>query len=80
MLLNETFAATSSPLMNEDRVSYEEDEGTFAYYANDRLFLRLRYYARHFIPVFCVVGILGNCMALMLIRSVIFTHSLSIKS
>lgn len=35
---------------------------------DDRLLLHLRYYARHFIPIFCCVGIIGNCMALMLIR------------
>lgn len=34
----------------------------------DRLLLYLRYYARHFIPIFCIVGIIGNCMALLLIR------------
>jgi hypothetical protein len=36
---------------------------------NDRLLLNLRYYARHFLPVFCVTGIIGNCMALLLIRT-----------
>ncbi|KAI1718969.1 7 transmembrane receptor (rhodopsin family) domain-containing protein [Ditylenchus destructor] len=35
----------------------------------DRALLYLRYYARHFIPIFCLVGIVGNCMALMLIRT-----------
>ena len=35
---------------------------------NSGLFLDLRYYARHFLPIFCVVGIIGNCMALILIR------------
>jgi len=48
------------------------DEGLGEFYAatsgEDRLFLELRYYARHFIPIFCVVGIVGNCMALLLIR------------
>lgn len=32
------------------------------------VFLHLRYYARHFIPIFCAIGIIGNCMALLLIR------------
>uniref|UniRef100_A0A914C623 G-protein coupled receptors family 1 profile domain-containing protein n=1 Tax=Acrobeloides nanus TaxID=290746 RepID=A0A914C623_9BILA len=38
-------------------------------YLSSNLFLQLRYYARHFLPIFCVVGIVGNCMALVLIRT-----------
>ncbi|VDN58133.1 unnamed protein product [Dracunculus medinensis] len=33
------------------------------------ILLTLRYYARHVIPCFCIIGILGNCMALILIRT-----------
>jgi hypothetical protein len=32
---------------------------TTAAVGEDRLFLELRYYARHFIPIFCCVGIVG---------------------
>jgi hypothetical protein len=74
MLLNGTLAsaiaATTSEPLEEDHGSYEEDEDSFGYYANNRLFLSLRYFARHCIPIFCIIGILGNCMALMLIRLV----------
>lgn len=38
------------------------------------MFLTLRYYARHFIPIFCLVGIVGNCMALLLIRLVFLNY------
>jgi hypothetical protein len=50
----------------------EEDEDSILphFQDNARLFLYLRYYARHFIPIFCIVGIIGNCMALLLIRQV----------
>lgn len=76
MISNLTLATTvaSSSLITDDDHSsalYEDSAGdTFTYYVNDKLYLRLRYYARHVIPILCVVGILGNCMALMLIRFV----------
>uniref|UniRef100_A0A0M3HUD5 G_PROTEIN_RECEP_F1_2 domain-containing protein n=1 Tax=Ascaris lumbricoides TaxID=6252 RepID=A0A0M3HUD5_ASCLU len=39
------------------------------YFLGRDILLTLRYYARHVIPCFCLTGIVGNCMALMLIRS-----------
>ncbi|CAK5076341.1 unnamed protein product [Meloidogyne enterolobii] len=44
-------------------------QGLLNIHDNDRVLLYLRYYARHFIPIFCLVGIVGNCMALLLIRT-----------
>ncbi|KAF7636525.1 G_PROTEIN_RECEP_F1_2 domain-containing protein [Meloidogyne graminicola] len=44
-------------------------KGLLNIHDNDRVLLYLRYYARHFIPIFCLVGIIGNCMALLLIRT-----------
>lgn len=72
MLLNGTLASALATTTYEpmEEGSFEEDEDSFGYYANNRLFLSLRYFARHCIPIFCIVGILGNCMALMLIRLV----------
>ncbi|CAD5210571.1 unnamed protein product [Bursaphelenchus xylophilus] len=54
---------TSSPVYYDDQPEEEE------YFEEHSLLLHLRFYARHFIPIFCIVGILGNCMALMLIRT-----------
>lgn len=72
MIKNVTDAllATTAASILYDDVEHANlhDEDTIGLIWNDKTFLKLRYYARHFIPVFCVVGILGNCMALMLIR------------
>ncbi|CAD5207404.1 unnamed protein product [Bursaphelenchus okinawaensis] len=46
-----------------------DDEEEEEFIEDASLLLYLRFYARHFIPIFCMVGILGNCMALMLIRT-----------
>ncbi|KAI6181406.1 G-PROTEIN-RECEP-F1-2 domain-containing protein [Aphelenchoides besseyi] len=62
-------ATTSIPFVEIVDEDYKEETSSFSLHANERLFLDLRYYARHFLPIFCVVGILGNCMALMLIRT-----------
>lgn len=61
-------ATTSAAFATASESAYEED-ATHSY-DQQRLFLYLRYYARHIIPVFCLVGILGNAMALTLIRQV----------
>ncbi|TKR62823.1 hypothetical protein L596_026735 [Steinernema carpocapsae] len=45
-------------------------EDAYADYSDSTwLLYELRYYARHFIPIFCAIGIIGNCMALILIRT-----------
>lgn len=54
---------------NETLVEIHEESAD--YFLGREILLKLRYYARHIIPCFCVVGIIGNCMALMLIRSAI---------
>lgn len=51
---------SNSYSLNEETIQGQKEE--------ENLFLYLRYYARHFIPIFCIVGIVGNCMALILIR------------
>jgi hypothetical protein len=45
----------------------EAESGSYSFYLNDAFYLRLRFYAKHIIPVFCVVGILGNCMVSMFV-------------
>ncbi|KAH7722373.1 Protein F16C3.1 [Aphelenchoides avenae] len=66
-------ASTSTEVPDFSHAPTAEDEllEELPLYADDddRLLLHLRYYARHFIPIFCCVGIIGNCMALMLIRT-----------
>ncbi|KAE9554621.1 hypothetical protein FO519_002181 [Halicephalobus sp. NKZ332] len=70
---NGSSIASSSSSGNPETPVYPENydydpEDTFLG-INDMLLLNLRYYARHFLPIFCVVGIVGNCMALILIRT-----------
>jgi hypothetical protein len=61
---------TTTTTIHPDSYDYTMDEeNALLADDNDRLLLNLRYYARHFLPVFCVVGIVGNCMALILIRT-----------
>ncbi|VDK47360.1 unnamed protein product [Anisakis simplex] len=55
-------------MQNESEVEYY-DETSVDYLLGRDMLLTLRYYARHVIPCFCVTGIIGNCMALMLIRT-----------
>ena len=55
--------------MDGEEEEEEDGLGLLHLQDDDRLLLYLRYYARHFIPVFCLVGIIGNCMALLLIRT-----------
>ncbi|KAI6241137.1 G-PROTEIN-RECEP-F1-2 domain-containing protein [Aphelenchoides fujianensis] len=57
-------ATTSGPPMAEVFADEPADDRM-----NERILLHLRYYARHFLPIFCVVGVIGNCMALLLIRT-----------
>lgn len=59
---------TTDPSTSVDVVYYDDEEGDM-YILESSFFLHLRYYARHFIPIFCSIGILGNCMALILIRT-----------
>ncbi|KAL3088304.1 hypothetical protein niasHT_023864 [Heterodera trifolii] len=77
-LLVSAFAPSSSsliasPSIPSERTDEEPDQGLLHHFQQHNeqqpLFLNLRYYARHFIPIFCLVGIIGNCMALLLIRT-----------
>jgi hypothetical protein len=61
---------TSSEEAEATAVAATSGAAEFAPDSGHPLFLHLRYYARHFIPIFCAVGIIGNCMALLLIRQV----------
>uniref|UniRef100_A0A7E4ZZH8 G_PROTEIN_RECEP_F1_2 domain-containing protein n=1 Tax=Panagrellus redivivus TaxID=6233 RepID=A0A7E4ZZH8_PANRE len=72
-------ASTSETVLNAliesttmESLSYEysiDDDEEPDDYVGGTLLLNLRKYARHILPIFCVVGILGNCMALLLIRT-----------
>lgn len=68
---------TSVVVKGDKEDKYETSFASLFIPEEDRLLLYLRYYARHFIPIFCVVGIIGNCMALLLIRY--FLHANKIK-
>ncbi|MFH4978553.1 hypothetical protein AB6A40_005262 [Gnathostoma spinigerum] len=57
-----------SAITSPDSESGMYEEGPDYFLGRDVL-LTLRYYARHIIPCFCMVGIIGNCMALTLIRT-----------
>lgn len=52
----------------ENQSNAEIFNETYDYFLGREILLTLRYYARHVIPCFCIIGILGNCMALILIR------------
>lgn len=52
----------------QDESNYKKSFVSLFVPKEDCLLLYLRYYARHFIPIFCIVGIIGNSMALLLIR------------
>lgn len=63
-----------APMENETDVELYEESSD--YFLGREKILIVRYYARHIIPCFCIVGIVGNCMALMLIRQA-FLYNIS---
>lgn len=52
----------------QDSYDYSLEDEESAFLADDKILLNLRYYSRHILPIFCIFGIIGNCMALILIR------------
>lgn len=62
-----------STAVYDDVNQNEAESSNYSFYFNDAFYLKLRFYARHVIPIFCIVGILGNCMVSVWIPNFLYT-------